>query len=537
MAVSRVRSPGIVSRSIPNYLRLHTEEVPWTARPEPSFAQRVLSLCQAFQAATGWMLEYAPSPPSAGDSSPLWSAPVNPGEGAAPGYLSLTRIAGPEDGPRACVDVSDAIALAAPLAQLCHDLARTEFALWQREAELAAHVPVTPRRDEEAHLAQRLEGVLRGGAAAVGCQAAALYLLDEGTSALKLRAATGLAHSRLAAPPRPLAGALADLEALLGHAVVLEDVRLLPSWHVPEPFPAAVCVPVSTPSIPLGTLWMFAETTRAFDDTQTGMMELVAGRLAAELEREMLMVAGLQGNRLKRQIEAAARLQDGTPPCGFAQVDGWEVAGWTLTGATIASEFCDWFVTPDQRLIAALGTARERSLAAAMVTASLRALVRAHAEHLPTLQAVWPRINAGLWQSTGGQETAALTCASMAAKSASLSLAVAGRPGLWLVRAKKPQPLSLSGPLLGQEPSLVISPETLNLKRGHCLIVTSEGLGATPNDLGACPAWQDILTDLCHQSPGTAAQFAQQLRERLEAHAPHTAQDDRSVLVIRREDA
>ena len=92
------------------------------------------------------------------------------------------------------------------------ELNRLRHAVFEREAELAAGVPVSIRPDEEPHLAERLESVIKSGAEAVGGQAAGLYLLDEHTSHLKLRAAWNLPHERLLSEPRPLRGAVADLE-------------------------------------------------------------------------------------------------------------------------------------------------------------------------------------------------------------------------------------------------------------------------------------------------------------------------------------
>ena len=83
----------------------------------------------------------------------------------------------------------------------------------------------------------RLEAVLRGGTEAVDCQAAALYLLDDATSQLKMRSCWGLPLDRLAAPARPLKGAVADLEALLGHAVVIEDTDVLRALECARGFP------------------------------------------------------------------------------------------------------------------------------------------------------------------------------------------------------------------------------------------------------------------------------------------------------------
>jgi GAF domain-containing protein len=182
------------------------------------------------------------------------------------------------------------------IAGLLTENSRLEAALAEREAELAAGVPVVVRPRTTTHLAKRLEGVLRGGAESLNCQASAMYLLDDATTELKLRAQWGLGAARLAEPGRPLAGALGDLEALSGHAVVLEDDVLMELWRVPEPCGAAICVPISGPSSVLGTMWLFSAEPRKFSATQTNLAEIIAGRLAAELDREAL-IAQMQAKR------------------------------------------------------------------------------------------------------------------------------------------------------------------------------------------------------------------------------------------------
>jgi hypothetical protein len=147
---------------------------------------------------------------------------------------------------------------------LLDQLHQTETALWRREAELAAGVPVSQRPNESSHLSDRLTAILRSATQFIGGVAAGLYMLDEGTVSLELRGAWRLPAERLLESARPLRGATADLEALVGHAVLLKDARLVPDWKIPEDFPAAICVPVSSPTTPLGTLWIFCAETRDF---------------------------------------------------------------------------------------------------------------------------------------------------------------------------------------------------------------------------------------------------------------------------------
>ncbi len=172
------------------------------------------------------------------------------------------------------------------------------------------------------------------GAEALECQAAALYLLDAGTSELKLRASWGLPHSRLLDAARPLRGAAADLEALLGHAVVLDDPATFDFWRVPEACGAAVCVPVSSPTTPLGTLWLFAAERREFSDAQTNLLEVIAGRLSADLEREMLLgeINSLRVANLP--APAAPPVARVTLP-SRPNLEGWDIAGWLATGRIV----------------------------------------------------------------------------------------------------------------------------------------------------------------------------------------------------------
>ena len=61
-------------------------------------------------------------------------------------------------------------------------------------------------------------------------------------------------------------------------------------WSVPqEDFGAAVCVPISTASSLLGTLWIFHTEPWEFEDREANLLEILAGSLAAELEREALL--------------------------------------------------------------------------------------------------------------------------------------------------------------------------------------------------------------------------------------------------------
>jgi len=502
-------------------LRLHVEEVPES--PALALAQ-LAPLCRAFEQATGWQLRHEQSPAALGET---WSMAI-PGAPAA-GRLVLSE---PTSDESRSIELATVRPLALAIGGLLGEVARLREELRQREAELAAGVPVSARPNEEPHLAERLEGVLKGGTEAVGCQAAGLYLLDEGTSELKLRAAFGLPQERLLAPARPLRGSVADLEALVGHAVVLEDTSLLPHWRCPEDFPSAVCVPVASPTVPLGTLWVFSEQQRDFTPQETNLLEIIAGRLAADLEREMLLVAGSQAKTQGQQLAAASQWLSDRLPSVAPLVDGYEVAGWTRPADDVGGGFHDWSVLPDGRLSVAVAAAEGGLLAGALGAASLHAAIKAHAGYRHSAAELLDRVNDTLWTASPGGQHAGLAYAVLDPDSGQLELALAGGVGAILVQPEGRRILGADGLPVGAQPELLFEKADFLLAPGEILLLLSAGIRSALDAAGLRIGENAISSLVGKHLRDSADDLVGRLRKLLDRSEP--ASDLTLVLVKRR---
>ncbi|HTU26441.1 MAG TPA: GAF domain-containing protein [Pirellulales bacterium] len=510
-----------MTKPTPDYLRL----VHPAADPAPACSGEealLARLGEAFRQATGWLLAYEPSPPHVQNPNLVWSAPVSPGVGASLGLISVGSSASAAADP-AIVPLPQAVALAEVIAQLWGEIAALADGLRAREAELAADVPVVARSESPRQTAERFTAILQAGAAAVGCQASALYLLDSGTTTLKMRAAWGLPPHKLLEPARPLAGALGDLEALLGHAVVLADADMQRYWHAPEPAGAAVCVPVSSPSTPLGTLWLWCDTPRDFSDVETNLIEVVAGRLAAELEREVLLADARQNLARQRRLSVVAERHSDNLPQAAPHLDGWQVAGRLIArdqtlSADVqpATAFFDWFAAADGSTALALGSAAETGFDGALVAAQLRSALRAQAAHLARLDQALLTVHEVLSSLSAGTAGASLFCALVEPQAASsggrLRLAVPSR--------------ELRFSAAGQIQAVVLSAEGC-----RPLVYPSEPLASA-----LAPGWSEIRTSL---APGESllvvagsseqrwpapAEWLRHLSERLPAPLPGDAE-------------
>ena len=321
----------LVSRQIPEYLRLHDEEsAPAVATAGEEARGALDELCQSFRRATGWLLSHGEGTAPLQSPEVLWARTL-PHAADQPSHLAIRRSPG-----KTAADLQNELLplcnLVDSVAELIGNCFQTERALIEREAELALGVPLVSHHDEDSHLADVLEAILRSGCEAITMPAAGLYLLDDATSELKLHARWGLPNEQFLTPARPLRGAVADLEALTGSAVTIEDVTLLPHWKVPQPCASALCVPVATSTSPLGTLWFFGDSVREVSEQQSNLAEIIAGRIAVELERQILLGEVSRHREQSSDHDSLRKLREEQLPIGPIATDEWEVAALAQQG-------------------------------------------------------------------------------------------------------------------------------------------------------------------------------------------------------------
>lgn len=499
-----------------SHLRLVVEPShPSATEPAAVRFAGMASLCDAFQQATGWDLRFEEQ--AGPETNELWSATI-----AQPnGKLSRLVVDRPFSHDAAAPSEIDTLLafdhvrpLALAIGSLLGELAETRHTLWKREAELAAGVPVNAKPDEE-HLANRLEAVLQGGVDAVNADAAGLYLLDEATTTLKLRAMHNLPRNKFLEPARPLRGSVADLEALIGHAVVLEDTAKLPQWKCPENYPSAICVPISSPTMPLGTMWIYSRTQRDFSPEQTNLLEIVAGRIAADLEREVLLSAGLSAKQADRSLAAATTFFRERLPRFSPLNDDWNLAGWTNEFAP-AGEFFDWNVLPDGRIAFALASLTDHRPASALHAAALQAAWRSHAPYNRSAASLLTRLNESLWSASAGETGLALFSGAIDPEIGRLDCAAAGGGTAILLRSDGARSLRLEAPPLGVEPERQYRGRAFPMQENDILLLLSPGVTALCDEGGLRIGESSLVNLLRRHRSRPADQLSRVLQESLQ---------------------
>ncbi|MFN7795729.1 MAG: GAF domain-containing protein, partial [Planctomycetota bacterium] len=360
-----------MKRRIPSFRPLSASQVSLSPKgdgvnqgpPSDSSEQDIAECIRAFSSATNWGVELdAPNPGRLVDNLMTSSAET----------IDTDVLC--NDLPS--VSMERATVLLGSIEKLIHRIERTETALRDREAELTSIVAVSNHAAPSRELAARLESVLESTSRTLGSVACALYLLDEDTTELKLRACYGLPKSRFLRPARDLRSSLADLEALTGNAVLLSDIHAAPDWQSPEPYRSALVVPIGTTTMPHGTVWFWSTQPRSYSAAEIEVANLAAGRLMGEIEQSILGCEVTTARHLAKQLDAAADFQSSLLADTQILHEEYDLGGWSHQQALIGGAFHHWSLTQQGKLSIVVGAANANHATGSMVATSALSLLQ-----------------------------------------------------------------------------------------------------------------------------------------------------------------
>src|SRR6056297_2747565 len=384
-----------VTRHIPSYLRLHTSEPASRQQVPPSFDETA-TFWQCYSEVTGWRLDHRQRQASRPRLLP--AVALDPMAGVDE-YLESPAV------PR---ETAEALATAAHriTTRLCDAMETIRLQDAELTAQAGALMPVQRR----AEFADKLEAILRDAIEATGCDAGAVYLMDEETTELRRRAQVGLPEPHAIAATRPMRGALGDLEALINGVMSVDDLGGLEGeiWNSPEPFASGICAAVGEDDLPLGTLWLWSVQPRSFEASHRAVARLAASHSVSEIARENLSRQQQQERKAKATLRSASSWQERQLPVAMPLAKGWTADGWTEAAMPLAKSWFTWDILPDGTIAAVVAEACSQELDAAMIAATARAAFQSHSGYPLRPRQMLQRIADTLWQTNSGQQLVSL---------------------------------------------------------------------------------------------------------------------------------
>ncbi|MCA9129931.1 MAG: SpoIIE family protein phosphatase [Planctomycetales bacterium] len=528
-----------MARKLPGHLKIHVEDETQLGSDGAERDVDIDALMQAFTTATGWI----PRPLGGTPHHPVVEHVLASDPEAA--KLPLKRrmrlvCSDPMDGMLDIEELSfenrtseeAAWELLEQIDELIQSANAAERTIAKQEAQLATSLSVSIRQDESEQLAGRLAESLHRAAAQTCSDAAAIYLLDDTTSELKMRSCWGLPTSALAKAPRDLRGCLGDLEALMGNAVLLENTALAPEWNCPEPFAAAMCLPIGSPLMPHGTLWLWSEHVRDFTAIDIDVAKAAADKILVDIERTVLADEVLKNRGIERQLDAAGLIQSSRLPSNQPLHQDYEIGGWTFQGASLGGNFHSWHYNRFHQICATMGSANTTGVSGGLVAISMQTVVETcwNSRHKPAQ--VLRRANDVLWETQDGDWSSSLAYLQVHPESGSVQFCMAGDIQAFQISHYGFRPLNGTQTRLAVQPDTTFRDEHLVLDGGDMLLIASSAVVSGRMNGGF--SQEELLQVVRSMSDDPVQEIADHLARLLPLSVPPIADSDRSLLLLRR---
>ncbi len=405
-----------------------------------------------------------------------------------------------------------------------------------------------------------------GAARAVEAAGAVLYLLDEKHRALVPRHSTKDCPPLIALPERIIsqaqvnAGTLPSFlrlhsipvdEGVLGEVFTtqrpekIDDLRAHPKFNgAANPFQrhvAAVVAPLLHGTRSLGVLAAASPDAPPFSQHALEMFASLAEQIGFALGNAQAHHEAGAKRSLEAELRNASEIQRILLPEKSPDTSGLEIVGRNIPARLVSGDYYDFFPIGTAHVGIVIADVCGKGIAAALITAMCRSVLRSHARGLLSPASVLGAVNRSLFPEI--REDMFITAAYLVAASdgSSLALARAGHtaPLLWRQRTGKVEEIAAPGLAIGVDRGDVFErvtrDVTVPLESGDVLLLYTDGVNEATDHKEQLFGEQRIEQILAQFAPLGAQAVADELSKAVnEFLADEPQNDDITLVVIRR---
>ncbi|MEM6794194.1 MAG: SpoIIE family protein phosphatase [Acidobacteriota bacterium] len=361
------------------------------------------------------------------------------------------------------------IAACARVSQLKQRLQAENFQAMFRGVELEALYEVGLAIASTLDLERLGEEVLMRAVLLLDARRGALYLLDDGAYSLTSRLG-GTALERFATDAF-------DLDALVEGEGRTDAGGL-------ELIPGACHLLASRVEIEgkaLGLLVVADKESRTgvgpFQVRDRRTLSLFANQAAIALENAKLHKLALDKERLEREMELAAEIQQQLLPKTMPAIPGFQVLGWNRPARHVGGDYFDFQNLEEGRWGLVVGDVTGKGMPAALLVSTLHSALRVLLDRMEVGPALIERLNQHIFESSSVNKFITLLLASLDTESNRLAYINAGHnPGIMLKKSGEAQELRSEGLPLGLMPECTYGASGLDLEDGDLVCIYSDGI-------------------------------------------------------------
>lgn len=363
------------------------------------------------------------------------------------------------------------------LAQLC----RQNEQMTQRIRELETVHDLAEMLSGREGFDDILRSTLGRICAVMGVKAASIRLLNEETGELQIKAVHNLSQRYLDKGPVMLTHATIDASAFAGETVYVEDLPSDPRVRYPleareEGLVSGLAVPMTHRGKTVGVVRVYSDRPYRFSEFECALLRSVGSHVAAAILNHRLYQNRLVAERYQRQLQQAGSIQRRMIPELSRRHKDITFGCIYSPTLEVGGDFFDFVDLPRGNLGFCIADVVGKGITAALLMASARAALRAHAHSIYHLDDILSLVNRHMCRDGRLGEFVTLFYGVFAPDGKRLTYCNAGHDPPLLFRGDELIELDTGGMVIGVRAETRYERAVVDLRSGDLLVFYTDGV-------------------------------------------------------------
>lgn len=278
---------------------------------------------------------------------------------------------------------------------------------------------------------------------------------------------------------------------------------------------------------------------REFLKDDIPIFQALANQAAIAIENARLHEEQKQKMLLEQKLNLARSIQSGFLPKENPTIPGYKVAGFTKPATWVGGDYYD-YISPDNtnNHFFALADVTGKGIPAALLTASIRSVLRTQIENDHSLQKTIDLVNRSIYRDTPIDKFITLFCGELDPESHKFSYVNAGHTDSLLIdyETNEIKHLHEGGVMLGIMEAPGFDYGVVSIKAGQQIIIYSDGVTEPQNEEG--DLYEEVRFEewlLEHPDLSPSQTIEELIKDVKDFSASEQQSDDITIIVIKRE--
>ncbi|MEK7732325.1 MAG: SpoIIE family protein phosphatase [Planctomycetota bacterium] len=312
-------------------------------------------------------------------------------------------------------------------------------------------------------------------------KACAIRLLNPETGELVIKAVHNLSEEYLRKGPVLLAKSQIDGAAFAGQSVYIEDAPTDPRIRYPdnarrEGIVSGLCVPLTYRGQTIGIIRVYTAKRHVFSESEESLLRSIGSQAASAIIHSRLYAEQVEGERVQRQVEAAAQIQRRMLPLRAPTMAGLTFGCVYDPTLQVGGDFYDFIELPQGYLGVCIADVVGKGMPAALMMASIRSAFRAYAPSAASPAETVAQANRHMYHDTPVADFATLAYGVFSPDGRNFAYCNAGHLPPLLLRGERFTELTAGGLAIGIQPDETFEQETVALRSGDLLVMVTDGV-------------------------------------------------------------